>query len=62
MKLSADLLAVGNYSLAGKYEQLKTGNFENEIPKHPPPDEIVKQLKYKMSEFLRPSKKLMPKS
>ena len=42
---------VGNYSLAGKYMNiLKTVHLENEIIKHPPPGEIVKQLKYKVSE------------
>ena len=44
------MAGVGNYSLAGKYEQLKTVHLENEIIKHSPTDEIVKQLKYKMSE------------
>ena len=44
------IAGVGNYSLAEKYEQLKTVHLENEIIKHPPPDEIVKRLKYKMSE------------
>ena len=29
---------------------LKTVHLENEIIKHPPPDEIVKQLKNKVSE------------
>ena len=28
----------------------ETVHLENEIIKHPPPDEIVKRLKYKMSE------------
>ena len=44
------MAGVGNYSLAGKYEHLKIVHLENEIIKHPHPDEIVKRLKYKMSE------------
>ena len=44
------MAGVGDYRLTGKYEYLKSVHLENEIVQHPPPDKIVKQLKYKISE------------
>ena len=49
-EIKRGMAGVGDYSLTGKYEHLKIVHLENEIIKHPPPDGIVKQLKYKMSE------------